>query len=336
MTIKVLKPGMFSTIQDVGRFGHQHDGFATAGVMDIYSYRLGQTLIGNNGPAIEFTQVGPTLQFNQANTFVIAGPRTEAKLNGHIIPHQTVIQVRRGDQLEVGQVLTGMRGYILFGYPMSIDDVADSVSTHTRTEIGGLTGHVLQKGDILPIDYYHEQTGRPGQTSRYRYDFGLEEVPIHILEGPQIDAFSQHAIDAIVSENFEISSASDRMGYRLNGPSIAPNIAEDMISEPVALGSIQVPNDGQPIILLHDRQTVGGYVKIATVSRRDVARLAQMKPGTRIRFTFESVSDATYALRKVEYEFERVMEQIRQTPRFHMSYVRNAKNNLMEVIQEEY
>ena len=292
MSIKILKPGLFTTVQDIGRKGYMNVGFSEAGALDQHHYQIASHLIGNNGPALEFTIIGPTIQFLQENSFTIAGGRFNATLNGDAIESQIIYGVKPGDILEIGNAITGARGYITFGQPLDIPLIADSYSTHTRSKMGGYKGRSLKKDDVIQtIEHpsYKKNIGRASQIN-----LANKDNVIHIIEGPQIASFSEEAKSKLTENEYVISEMSDRMGFRLKGENIAPEESADIISEPVALGSIQVPNDGNPIILLNDKQTVGGYTKIATVTQLGLNLLVQFQPGESIRFKWISVEAVSY------------------------------------------
>lgn len=332
MTIKILNPGLFSTVQDLGRVGYQDQGFSTAGALDTYALRIGYTLIGNDGPAIEFTIIGPTIQFLKDNTFVLTGGLFEATLNDQAISHQTVIFVKKGDELKIGTVVDGARGYILFGKPLEISKVANSYSTHTRSKIGGYHGRALKSSDVITCRQNNMYTERIGLSCPVE---ALNQELIQIIEGPQIDSFSDEGKQKLVSGDFEISEKSDRMGFRLQGEKIAPMESADIISEPVALGSIQVPNDGNPIILLNDKQTVGGYTKIATVCAADLSILAQKKTNEKIKFEWITVATATEKLKRKEQELNEKQNQILKAPIFDLSQLRKTSNRINKLLKGE-
>lgn len=332
MSIKVLNPGLFSTVQDLGRVGYQDQGFSTAGALDTYALRIGYTLIGNDGPAIEFTIIGPTIQFLTDNTFVLTGGHFEATLNNRAIPQQTVVFVKKGDELKIGTAIDGARGYILFGKPINIPKVANSYSTHTRSQMGGYKGRALKFADVITCLQDNVLTERIGLSSPV--DKVNQEL-IHIIEGPQIESFSDEAKQKLVNDSFKISEKSDRMGFRLQGENIAPIESADIISEPLALGSIQVPNDGNPIILLNDKQTVGGYTKIATVCAADLPILAQKKPNETIKFEWITVEAATEKLKQKEQEFNEKQKQILKSPIFDIYQLRMTSNRIKKLLKGE-
>lgn len=332
MSIKILNPGLFSTVQDLGRVGYQDQGFSTAGAIDTYALRIGYTLIGNNGPAIEFTIVGPTIQFLTDNTFVLTGGHFEATLNNQVISSQTVIFVKKGDELKIGSVVDGARGYILFGKPLDIQKVANSYSTHTRSKIGGYKGRALKSNDVITWQQNNMYAERIGLSCPVE---AINQQVIHIIEGPQIESFSNEAKQKLVNEGFKISEKSDRMGFRLQGEKIAPIESADIISEPVALGSIQVPNDGNPIILLNDKQTVGGYTKIATVCAADLSLIAQKQPNETVKFEWITVEAATEKLHQKERELNEKQNQVLKAPIFDTSQMRKTSTRINKLLKGE-
>ncbi|SUM71193.1 urea amidolyase [Staphylococcus saccharolyticus] len=331
MSIKILQPGLFTTIQDQGRIGYESLGFTRAGAIDVYSFRLAQKLIGNDGPAIEYTMIGPSIQFLSDNTFTFIGGISKAKLNGNEIKSQVVYYVHKYDKLEVGQVTKGMRGYLVFGHPLNIEKIANSYSTHVKSGIGGFKGRPLQKNDIITTKFNQKFKDSLGKTIAYQ-SLPKDNI-IHVIKGPQFDAFSEDIISKFTNSEFEISQQSDRMGYRLSGEKVPPKESADIISEPVALGSIQVPNDGNPIILLNDKQTVGGYTKIATVTQIDLKKLAQLKPGETIRFKWITVEEATQQYRQFNTKFEQQLIDLSERPLFNLSNIRNTSKKLATLIE---
>ncbi|BCU52470.1 biotin-dependent carboxyltransferase family protein [Staphylococcus auricularis] len=334
MSIKIVKPGLFSTIQDLGRFGYQDQGFSTAGALDPLHFQLGQALIHNEGPAIECAMIGPTIEFLEPNTFVITGAHFKATLNDQPVANQSVIMADKGDVLALNQAVEGVRAYIHFGNPIDVPCVAGSYSTHTRSGIGGFHGRVLKANDIIQMsdhEGYHKYAGLGSDVSLLPEDTSR----FHIIEGPQFDAFSDEAKATIVNNDFTVSDQADRMGYRLQGVNLAPKNSSDIISEPVALGSIQVPNDGNPIVLLNDKQTVGGYTKIATVCKADLPFLAQKKPGDTINFEWISTEEATKRYNEKIQAFKQQLDQIDSAPLFTLSQLRTTSQRLQKLLRGE-
>ncbi|REH76714.1 5-oxoprolinase subunit C family protein [Staphylococcus felis] len=334
MTIKILKPGLFSTIQDEGRFGHQAEGFSPAGVMDRPSYEILNTLLETEGqPVIEVTMIGPKIKFLSQNLFAITGAIFSATLNGEKIPHQTVIKVENGDVLDLGTATKGMRAYIGFAEPLDIPKVEGSYSTHTRTKVGGYRGRVLKENDILKTKPTQLDLSLIGRTTDYVSFNPSTQLPIGIMDGPQLESFSRRTIKEIERIEFKVSESSDRMGYRLKGDSIKPIETADIISEPVALGSIQVPSDGNPIILLNDRQTVGGYTKIATVIDCDIVDIVQRRPGEVIKFEWVTFNEANEILTRKARKLEDAKSQIRRKPKRYLNHIRPTQRKIKSVLK---
>lgn len=334
MTIKILQPGLFSTIQDKGRSGFEHVGFSGAGAMDQPSFKVAQSLIGNEGPAIEYTVIGPTIQFNTQNTIALTGGTVNATLNCESIPMYTVIFVNKGDILKIGQITEGARGYITFGNPINVPLIAGSYATHNRSGIGGYKGRTLLSNDCITInmnEHFKENIGKC-----INVNLLPENNIIHILKGPQIESFSEEAIKKLVNLPYTITEQSDRMGYRLEGENVAPINHADIISEPVALGSIQVPNDGQPIILLNDKQTIGGYTKIATVCKFDLGKLAQMKPKDQVQFKWLSFQEAEKKNREQMSILNDILKENLVSPVFDISKMRQTSKKLATLVKGDF
>lgn len=334
MSIKILKPGLFSTVQDLGRFGHQAEGFSPAGVMDRPSFELLNALLDTeNQPAIEITMVGPTIQFLEQNLFAVTGAPFDMKLNQKSIPHQTVIKVNRGDILELGAAKQGVRAYIGFANTIDVPQIEGSASTHTRTSVGGFKGRILKKNDIIPTNSNNLDYSLIGRATDYQSFTPKGNLPIGIMDGPQIDAFSKRTIKEIETIEFRVSENSDRMGYRLSGASIKPDTSADIISEPVALGSVQVPNDGNPIILLNDRQTVGGYTKIATVIDSDIVDVIQKRPGETIQFEWVTFNEANEILDRKNRKLEDAIKKLQRYSKRYLNNIRPSQSKIKDVLK---
>ncbi|HCT0508253.1 TPA: biotin-dependent carboxyltransferase family protein [Staphylococcus pseudintermedius] len=334
MAIKIIKPGLFTTVQDKGRSGHQFEGYSPAGVMDRPSYEILNTLLETEGqPALEITMIGPTIKFLDQNLFAMTGAPFSATLNGQPVSHQTVIKVEKNDVLEIGHVIHGMRGYIGFAKPLDIPLFEGSYATHTRTGIGGFKGRALKVNDIIPtqpsfIDY--QLIGRSSDFSSFTK---ARQLPIGLMDGPQLESFTRRTIKELEQLEFTISENSDRMGYRLKGPSIQPFTDADIISEPVALGSVQVPKDGHPIILLNDRQTVGGYTKIGTVIDSDIVDIVQKQPGDKVKFEWMTFNEANEILARKNRKLEEAKAQIRQRPQRLLHNIRPTQQKIKKVLK---
>lgn len=336
MTIKILKPGLFTTIQDEGRYGYEDAGFSTSGAMDIFSYQLGTCLLEKDkSPALEMTMIGPTVQFLVPNTFVITGAKFNAKLNGEPVQPQTVTYVSKGDVLEVGAATEGIRGYLNFGKALDATYIADSYATHTRSKIGGFKGRTLQKGDIIPSKNEALNHDLIGRTIDFETILTRTSNVIRVMAGPQFDKFSKESHEMLSRDTYKVTESSDRMGYRLKGNQVPPIESADIISEPVALGSIQVPNDGNPIILMNDKQTVGGYTKIATVIKADLPKVAQIKPGEEIKFEWVTVEEATEVYKGMLQRFSEVKHALKRTPKRDITGIRHTAKKINQVIERD-
>ncbi|UXR70673.1 biotin-dependent carboxyltransferase family protein [Staphylococcus sp. IVB6240] len=334
MSIKILKPGLFTTVQDLGRFGHQSEGFSPAGVMDRPSYEILNALLETEQqPALEITMIGPKIKFLSQNLFAITGAEFSATLNGEPIPHQTAIKAEDGDVLDLGAAKEGMRAYIGFAEQLDIPLVEGSYATHTRTHVGGYKGRVLKENDIIATRGTNMDISLIGRSSDFRSFSANSELPIGIMDGPQLEAFSKRTIAEIEHIEFEVSESSDRMGYRLKGGSIKPMESADIISEPVALGSIQVPKDGNPIILLNDRQTVGGYTKIGTVIDSDIVDIIQKRPGEKVQFEWVTFNEANEILARKGRKLADAKEKLRRYPKRYLKNIRPTQRKIKSVLK---
>lgn len=294
MGIRILKGGMLTTVQDGGRTGYQSQGFSVAGVMDARSFKIANLLLDNpeNEAVLEFTLIGPTLEFTSETIIAITGGDFQPKINDEPAPMYTAIYMHKGDILKFGSARTGSRGYIAFSSYLSIPVVMGSRCTNLKSCIGGFKGRRLQDGDY--INFRIKRRYLPFFLSRKLEpdDFSQEETVLRVVMGPQDDMFSKQGIETFLNTEYIVTSEFDRMGCRLDGAYIARKSESDMISDGIALGSVQVPSHGKPIILLADRQTTGGYPKIATVASVDIPKLVQRKTDHKIRFQAISVQEA--------------------------------------------
>lgn len=302
--MKILKAGITS-VQDMGRFGYQAYGMPTSGACDQYSYRIGNILVGNDDveASLECMLMGPTIEFEEDTVFAITGGYFNTTLNGVKIYNWHSYRARPGDILELGGVISGCFGYISFSGGIDVSPVMGSRSTYIKGKIGGLEGRNLKDGDTL----------RTGEGNLFAYGRQLEriyipryerDVTVRVVMGPQDDYFTKEGIYTFLNSSYEVTQSSDRMGYRLKGKPIEHAKGADVVSDGVPLGAVQVPGDGQPIIMLVDRQTTGGYTKIATVITADIPRVAQARPGDVIHFKSISLGDAYWTYRHYKEQFE--------------------------------
>lgn len=288
MSVEVISGGLASSVQDAGRFGYQSMGIGTAGAMDDFSFRVANALLGNplEHPVVEFAVLGPTVRFLRRAAFVVCGGECEPKLDGVPVPTWEVAVADEGAVLEIGPISRGVFGYLGLGGLISVPPVMGSRSTDVKARLGGVGGRFLKAGDVLPLEVDERCFARVGMRPAREVlpSFG-EEVSVSFTWGTEEDRFEPEARGLFVESSWTVTEKSDRMGYRLDGPPLrhGPRGA-DIISDGIALGSVQVPGDGKPIVLLKDRQTVGGYTKIGTVVWAHLPRLVQVRPGGRVRF----------------------------------------------------
>ncbi len=295
-TVIVHTAGLLTTVQDRGRYGYQRYGMPVSGAMDVFSLELANLLVGNDhGDAcLEATISGPELEFTGSTWIAITGADMDPHLNGMGIPMNTAIDVRPGDRLVFRGLRSGCRAYIAFAGGIAVPPVMGSRSTYLRAGIGGLNGRSLMPGDELPLG---ESVGKPrlkkipeGLIHEYKH-----EQTIRIISGPEAHYFEIAGLRSFLSTEYTVTAQSDRMGYRLSGEPIKHKEGmTNNISAGISLGTVQVPGDGQPIILMADRQTSGGYARIANVITADLTLIAQMRPGDIVRFREISMDNAQH------------------------------------------
>ena len=315
MGIRILKGGMLTTVQDLGRTGYQSQGFSVAGVMDVRSFKIANLLLDNpeNEAVLEFTLIGPTLEFTSATIIAITGGDFQPMLNDEPAPMYTAIYVNKGDILKFGSAKTGSRGYIAFSSYLDIPVVMGSRCTNLKSKIGGFKGRKLQAGDYIGFRIKRRYLRFFLSRKLEQEKFDDDSVKVRVVMGPQDSKFSKQGIETFLSSEYTVTSEFDRMGCRLDGAYIAPKESSDIISDGIAFGSIQVPAHGKPIILLADRQTTGGYAKIATVASVDIPKIVQRKTDHKIRFEAITVQEAQKLYLKEQKELDK-MRKIIHTP----------------------
>lgn len=298
MSVVVEKGGLLTTVQDMGRTGYQQFGISVCGVMDPRAAALANALVGNpDGEAVlECTFLGPTLRFTCDNCIAITGGDLGAVLDSTPVPTYRAIAVRAGQTLQFTTPRTGFRAYLAFAGGLEIVPIMGSRSTDLKMKLGGYQGRRLERGDIL--NFRCPQATLSNLTERYIAPEFIprKEYRLRVVLGPQDDAFTQAGLDTFLRESYTVTPQSDRMGSRLDGPAIEHRQTADIISDGISFGAIQVPPSGKPIIMLCDRQTTGGYTKIAIVISADFRLLAQTKPGDRLLFEAVSIQEAQQAL----------------------------------------
>ncbi|WP_422121940.1 biotin-dependent carboxyltransferase family protein [Planococcus sp. X10-3] len=301
--LTIRKGGMQTTVQDLGRTGFQKYGVVAAGAMDPYALRLANLLVGNeeNAAALEIALTGPEIYFEEDASIAICGADFSPQLGGNAVGLWRAIEVQKGQTLTFGTLRRGSRAYLAVAGGIDVPEVMGSRSTYLRAALGGFNGRALAPGDQLAAC----ATERP-QLSGTDFSWFIpapyysSKPEIRVTPGRQFGLFSEASRKRFFSEPFTVSSQSDRMGYRLDGAPLALSDKHEMISEAVVFGSIQVPPGGNPIVLMADRQTAGGYPKIAEVITVDLPLISQLKPGDRLRFTEVTTEEAQRLLRLQE------------------------------------
>ena len=290
--IRVVDPGPQTTVQDGGRVGQLRYAIPPSGPVDRPSFVLANRLVGNpdGAAALEFTLIGPRLAAEAPCAIAVTGADVPVLVNDASAAAWTTLVLEAGDIVRIGAARAGVRGYIAVGGGLEVPPVLGSRATYLRGRLGGVHGRALARGDRLPIGTAPVLRPRTvASTARPRWGAELE---LRVVLGPQADRFTDEGVATFLSSAYEVLPQSDRMGARLKGARIAHARGHDIISDGIALGAVQVPGDGQPIVLLVDRQSTGGYTKIAAVCSFDIPRLAQAKPGQRVRFSAVDVATA--------------------------------------------
>jgi antagonist of KipI len=301
---EVIHPGTFTTIQDLGRPQYMKYGIPASGAADRFSAQAANWLVGNlpGAALLEITLFRLELLTLNELVMAVTGGNLSPQVNEKSLPMWQSVALREGDRVSFRERKEGLRAYLAIRGGFAGKEFLGSRSVFVR----GLMGNAVQKGEIL-------ETANPVTNPFLLRKISPEMIPnfshknnLRVLLGPQDDRFTKKGIETFLSSDYRVSSQSDRMGYRLEGPAIEHRSSSDIISEPIARGAIQVPGDGLPIILLWDAQVSGGYTKIANVISADLDRLAQMMPGEGLRFQAVTLESAHQALREERVRLERI------------------------------
>ena len=292
---RLVKPGLLTTVQDLGRFGFQKFGVPVSGAMDKYAFAAANVLLGNkvSDACLEITLVGPELEVLNEAQVAVAGADFSFMVNGDFASMWQMLNVKKGDAIAFsGSACSGCRAYLSIRGGIDVPLVLGSRSTYTRGGFGGYEGRRLKAGDVI-------RTFAPRQFLKTTRVMPRELIPdyekeffVNVTLGPQEDVFMAKGIETFLSSVYTVTSEADRMGYRLDGTPIERKSATEPLTDALTIGSVQVPGNGKPIILMADAQTSGGYPKIATVATPDVSRLAQAKPNDKIYFNKISLTQA--------------------------------------------
>lgn len=304
-SIRVINPGLLTTIQDMGRYGYGRFGIPVSGVMDTLALRLANILLGNEmtEAALEITIIGPTLEFGADTIISITGGNLTPTINSKPVDMYTSIYINRGDVLSFGMIQNGCRVYLAVAGGFNTNKIMESKSTYLRGQLGGVDGRKLLKDDIIPIESHNRYIGirRIEDKLIPRYS---NSYTARVIMGQEEDRFEEDSIRTFFDTEYTLTAQCDRMGYRLEGSEIKHKDGADIISSGITFGAIQVPGDGKPIIMMADRQTTGGYTKIGNIISIDLPYVAQLKAGDKL--TFERI-DITNAQRLMQKKNDEIM-----------------------------
>jgi biotin-dependent carboxylase-like uncharacterized protein len=302
-----LKPGLFTTVQDLGRYGYLKYGIPISGAMDTFSLVAANLLVGNNhdDACLEITLFGPELQALARMQIAITGGAISPKINGQNVPTWQTLEVQEDDVISFGKVESGCRVYLSMRGGINTPLVLGSRATYVRGGFGGINGRQLKTGDIIEgFDIPFLKAG---------YSMPEDLVPqltgpfkVHVILGPQAEMFTEKGINTFLSSPYKVTLEADRMGYRLEGSVIEHKAKADIISDALLPGAIQVPKNGKPILIMRDAQTTGGYPKIAVAIIPDVSLLGQAKPNDIIGFSKITLSQAREKL----LEYYRLLDNL--------------------------
>jgi antagonist of KipI len=284
MEMKIIRAGMHTTVQDLGRPGHRAAGVPLSGAMDAFALRVANLLVGNpeNAAALEFTLVGPELEFAADTVVALGGVEWEG------VPSWTPVRVRAGERVRLGVSRRGARGYLAVAGGIDVPPVLGSRSTCLRGGFGGHHGRTLRDGDVLPVAAVARSMGNHWRMDARILPAYSDRPTVRVVRGAQGGEFG----GALFETGFKVSAQSDRMGLRLVGAKLVRASNEDLVSSAVAPGTIQVPPDGQPIVLMADAQTIGGYPQAAHVISADLPLMAQLRPGDTVKFAEVTLAGA--------------------------------------------
>jgi len=306
-TFKITNPGLFTTVQDLGRWGFQQFGMPVSGAMDSYSFKVANLLVGNNpdDACLEATFLPPHFEILSDTIMAVAGGETELLINDNVVDSYCNHYLKSGDNIQINPITKGCRLYIAFSGGIDVPVVMNSRSTYLRAKVGGFEGRPLKAGDkIFTCNKKIKFNPRKVHTN-VLLDYNTEQT-IRVIEGTEINYFSSKGVKTFLNSTYTISNQSDRMGYRLEGDIIEHKQSADIISSGISNGAIQVPGDGHPIIMLADRQTVGGYTKIANVISADLPILGQLIPGDKINFEMITLDVAHKILKEQEQSLKKI------------------------------
>lgn len=317
--MKVVRGGLLTTIQDLGRRGFQQYGVGRGGAMDRFALRVANRLVGNpaGSAALEITLTGPSLEFERESVIAICGGDLPPALGSDVLPSWRPVRVSKGSTLTFGACVGGCRAYLAVAGGIDVPEVLESRSTHLRAHFGGLDGRALHSGDTLAAGRPSEtasrllqRLGSPAPWSTVPWSLSSSMLPryqarafVRAIRGEAFDRLAREDQQQVFEATFTITRESDRMGYRTAGPALRLVEPVEQVSEPVCPGTVQLPPEGRPVVLMADCQTTGGYPRIAHVISADLPVLAQLKPGDTFRFRQVTLDEAQDIVLKAEREW---------------------------------
>lgn len=314
MSIKVIKAGLQTTIQDLGRRGYREFGIAGNGALDEYSHIIANWLVGNSKQqaTLEITQIGPTLEFYANTTVAVAGAEFELFINDQAQPTNTTLQINARDILKFGKLQSGARAYLAIAGQINLEPMMNSLSTNIMAGFGGINGRALKDGDTINItpNSFEKIRQTPKELLfEHRHNLQQHHLIIRFTQGREFNLLSEDSKHYFAQKNYKISSLSNRMAIKLEGSHLALNDELSMPTVPIVPGTVQLPPNGQPIITLADGQTTGGYPRIGQVITADLSLLAQVKPNDTLSFYPVTIEQALSALKKKNEYIDSALNQ---------------------------
>lgn len=323
MSITCMKGGTLATIQDLGRSGHQNLGIIVSGAMDTHALKIANIIVGNNEEeaCIEITMRGTSFLFQQDTLIAITGGDLRPMVNNINIPQWRPVLIKANSIVKFKGNITGLRSYLSVSGGYDIQKKLGSKSTYLRAEFGGYNGRAFEQDDVIHVNQFslkHQEIQKTleKETADFKtttwhvrpifYGRNKKVNTIRFIEGNEYTWFSEEAHTYLEKEIFKIENSSDRMGYRLMGKPLHKKTQKEMISEAIINGTVQISNDGNPIVLLADRQTTGGYPRIAQIITADIYKFGQLKPNDKIKFKKITLEEAYIALYELQQQLLKI------------------------------
>jgi biotin-dependent carboxylase-like uncharacterized protein len=339
MSIEIINSGILTIVVDSGRKGYRKLGIPTSGAMDAFAHEAANVLVGNdkNEAMFEFSLTAPDMIFLSDAVIAVTGADFSPEIDGVFAPMWESILVKKGSVLSFGSLKSGCRGYLaISGGFENIPEVMGSKTTFIRAGIGGYKGRPLKAGDILTSAVEEKPLSELSGNRLVSIPTYSNEYVVRVILGPQDDFFTDDGIRTFLNSGYSVTNQFDRMGYRLDGNAIETMAGSDIISEGIVVGSIQIPGDGKPIIIMEDGQTVGGYTKIATVISSDLWMIAQAKSGDVIRFKSISIEESHDLLSKRITDINNYIKINDKKPIEKRQFAVTIENKRYDVVVEEF